>query len=272
MGESPEDSLTSLLLLREHLRSAILKAVSRDRRASPAPLYQLISEVERLQASAMQEAAASIPGSSATSFDDWVYTGRAVGVTGALMPKSALQWSHSRSRAVVACQRTICRPSGALKTLYFRTPVGDLKVYYTPPDRDQAAACDSEETGFLFVPSLAISSPAVGARFLKVPGEGLEPRLYTQLNAFCVVLAVEDRYFNLMFDGRVEDIDKALRKGVISPYHVDARGRPWLLSVSCFWLSTAQVIKHAGLILRALRSTRRTFPDPIYYNTSMNRV
>lgn len=235
VGESPEALLNPLLLLREHLRSAILKAVSRDRQPSPDPLYRILSEVEHLQASVLQEAAAFIPGSSATPFDDWTYTGSSVGAKGALVPKIALQWPHSHTIGDGACQRSSSRSLVARKTLFLQTPVGELKVFHSAPDPD-SDACGSEETGFLFVPSPAISSSAVGAWFLKMPGDAPEPRFYTQLNAFCVVPEeyVDRQYGRLFSRGTIEQIDTALRRGGISPYHVDNDGDPQCMLVSCF--------------------------------------
>lgn len=232
MGESPEALLTSLLLLREHLSSAILKTISLNQRASPESLYQILSEVECLLASATQEAAALIPGSSATPFDDWIYTGRTIGTRGVMVPKSASQWSRRHVSGGAACQRTIHRPSGARETLYFDLPTGNLWLHVNVASHDPNDVCTSEQSGLFFVPSPAVGGLAVDARFLKVSGEGLEPRLNTQLNAFYVVTDLSEQCFDLIHDGTLEEIDTALRKGAISPYHISEHGVHWWLWVS----------------------------------------
>ena len=51
VGASAESVMTPLLLLREHLRSTNLKAVSQDLEAYPEPFFRILAEVERLHAS-----------------------------------------------------------------------------------------------------------------------------------------------------------------------------------------------------------------------------
>lgn len=235
IGESADSLITPLSLLREHLRSTILKAVSQDLKAYPEHLFQILSEVERLHASALQEAAASIPGSSATPFDDWSYTGRVVGARGQIVQTDALRRHLCREKdevhTVSGLSNAIRRHAGTRKILHFYTPVGDLDLFVSHPDDVQASACDAGEIGVLFVPKAGISTMAVAARFLMASGVGPEPRLYTQLNAFCVVADI-DPHLDLIGKGTIEEIDTAFRTGVISPYHIYEYGQPLCLYVS----------------------------------------
>lgn len=74
-GKSRKDILLPLLLLQPGFRQAIFTMVSQNSNQFTAQdLYLLHSKFENLIVSATQEAAAESPGSTASSFDNWIYS------------------------------------------------------------------------------------------------------------------------------------------------------------------------------------------------------
>jgi hypothetical protein len=75
IGGCRESILTPLVLMKDHVRRAILQILSHHaERVSPQHLYWLQSEFDKLVSSATQEAVAFCRGSTATPFDQWNYS------------------------------------------------------------------------------------------------------------------------------------------------------------------------------------------------------
>ncbi|KAF2803708.1 uncharacterized protein BDZ99DRAFT_160831 [Mytilinidion resinicola] len=92
-----------------------------------------------------------------------------------------------------------------------------------------------DEARLSFIPSMGICSNSISARFVKSINSSLQPRLYTQLNAFRLVKGY-DLHADLFYNGNVEEIDAAFRSGVITPYDKDCIG-----SIMCPWLAARYV-------------------------------
>jgi hypothetical protein len=80
---------------------------------------------------------------------------------------------------------------------------------------------------------MGICPNSISARFVKSINPGLEPRLYTQLNAFRLVEET-DLHLSLFCDGSIEEIDDAFRSVIISPYDQDYSGSIVCPPVSSF--------------------------------------
>lgn len=239
IGERRESILTPLVLMKDLVRGAVLHVLSHHvDRVSPQHLYWLQSEFDKLVLSATQEAAALCQGSTATSFDQWNYSTRGNTLSDTAVPLGspiARDYCEGDDR-----EKTTARSHGTVHQRGFRSnyeifssssPVEQLHLS-VPRTSDIANFARSiEEAHLSFIPTMGICSNSISARFVKSINSGLEPRLYTQLNAFRLV---EDYtpHIELFYEGSIEDIDAAFRSGIISPYDQDDRGSILCLDVS----------------------------------------
>lgn len=222
IGARRESILPPLLLMKEFIQWATLHILSDHAdQIYPRHLYFLRSEFDNLVSSAMQEAAASCQGSTATSFDQWTYSTRSDIHYNTAVPQpnpTPKENSKPKKRARARSNGSTPRKRAYLgyQRFSFKSPVGELRLT-VPHNSDAAnAACDIDTAYFSFVPPAGISN-AISARFVKLVNSKLEPRLYTQLNAFRLV-EDESVHMKLFAGGSIEDIDAAFRNGTISPY------------------------------------------------------
>ena len=108
-----------------------------------------------------------------------------------------------------------------------RSSVGGIYI-----DAPHFAKCpDLKEAHLLFIPSPDVSNISLALRFLRINLPDMKPKLHTQLNAFRFV----DRghgHHDLIADGTIQQIDSAIRNGLINPYDQFLSGRN-----VCYWVS-----------------------------------
>lgn len=223
IGGHRESILPTLLLMKEYIHRAALDLVSHHtKEISPRHLYFLRSEFDNLVISAIQEAAASCQGSTATSTDQWIYSTRSDTRYNTVLPLANLVSRcggkyNKRARAEFHGSGPQKRLCFRYESYSFRSPVGKLCLAVPRNSDDANLARNIDEVYFSFVPTPGISSYAIGAHFIESMNSRLEPKLYTQLNAFRII---EDQklHSELFSCGSISDIDDAFRNGVISPY------------------------------------------------------
>ena len=232
-GHSLEAILLPLLLLKAELRGAILMVMSQHSdQVSPKHLCWLESEFENLVSSATQEVAASSQGSTATSFDDWVYS---QGVTSYLIaqgrhrstpvskntPVNEYESSHETTKPTYIDTKRRSRSSR--QSFSFMLPVGRIELVMPRRNCGWPNTSDSysiHEVGFSFSPQSRICSTPIQGRFMKVKSLRPEPRLYARLNAFNMVRNCS-LHIELISCGTLKEIDAAIQDGRISPYDVN---------------------------------------------------
>jgi len=244
IGGCRESILTPLVLMKDLVRQAILQVLSHNvGRVSPQHLYWLQSEFDKLVSSATQEAAAFCRGSTATPFDQWNYS---IGAN--TLPDTAAPPYTPIARDDFEGDdrpRTRAGSYGMVHQRKFRfdyevfsssSPVGQLRLIVPHTSNVGNLARNIEEGRLLFIPAMGICSNSISARFVKSMNAGLEPTLYTQLNAFRLVEDI-DLHTTLFVRGSIEDIDDAFRSGSISPYDQDDTGAIICPYVSSLWSS-----------------------------------
>lgn len=232
-GYSLEATLLPLLLLKAELRGAILMVMSQHGdQVSPKHLCWLESEFENLVSSATQEVAATSRGSTATSFDDWIYS---QGVTSYLIAQHGHRYppmskktlinedgsSHETTKPTYVDTRRRSRSSR--QSFSFLLPAGRIVIVMPRRNFGWPNASDSysiHEVGFSFSPQSRICSTSIQGRFMKGKSHGPEPRLHAQLNAFNMVRNCS-LHIELISCGTLKEIDAAIRNGRISPYDVN---------------------------------------------------
>ena len=228
IGESREAILAPLLLIKDHVRQAVLHFVSHDtERVSPQHLYWLQSEFESLVSSATQEVAALSQGSTATPFDHWDYSQEGFGHSNSgARTRPRTLGADCKARDEVGIQRKRSGKanrrkrlsSSSYKFLSFESPVGQLYIavprYHGPSENIHQL----EEVALSFIPTYGVCRTSIAARFVSFMETGSEPKLYAQINTHRLVeVAVMDACDDL-FTGTIEELDAAFREGVISPY------------------------------------------------------
>lgn len=230
-GQSLDSTMCSLLLVKDGLRTAILKTLSEHSKlVSAEDLYWLLSEFDNLVLSAAQEFAATSEKSSARSIDKWIYQRGVASCssTATRVPNKRLrhesELSNDTPRSEEVVQRK--RRKSNYRSFSFNLPAGEMEVLVSRPNAATANAtgsCSVVKVGFSFSPKPGICSTLIKGHFIKDVNTGREPRLYAQLNAFTVVESLLP-YFRVFKTGTLEDVDKAFRDGTISPYGVSEFG------------------------------------------------
>jgi len=252
VGECQESVLTPLLLLRNVLRGAVLDLVSQHTETVlEERLYWLQAEYENLVSSATQEVAALSQGSTATSFDNWcdnrwaAQSSKIGSPAEHLWPERHLKAGRVERHTISADQKPSRQQVARTSFTYsFDIDAGRLHLTLSRSNPHEQNTDDPDEVGFFFRPSPTVCTTAVSARFVKVLDRFLEPRFYTQLNAFSIApKGFPSRYEDLFVQGTVKDIDLAIRNGTISPYHIEEATKMHLpIVVSSIALPFADVI------------------------------
>ena len=213
-------------------------------------LSWLQSEFQNLVASATQEVAATSQGSTATPFDEWIYSESLTDfVTYGKMYKGT---SATRKRVIDRSKSTAVfgraeagkgrkRLKSTSRALRFHSSTGTLLVMLpqeaTDSDASSQLGC-SDGISLLFLPSSVvssiISSTVIEARFKEYMDFASMPRLYAQLKAFKMISTDEEwyNYNSIIADCSTKEIDLALRNRSISPYAADETGQNLCISVS----------------------------------------
>lgn len=234
-GNNREAILSPLILLQPAFRQLIFTIHSRARElVSAEDLYWLQFEFDNLVNSAKQEAAAMSYGSTATSFDDWIYSqDLASSLPGegsyGLKPISKERSGHHfEPRATRSEQNGLRkRRNITFQSFIHGLPIGMIEIFI-PRLRDVSPnihnSSEGVEVGFSFLPRFGICSTSIHGRFVKVIDHEPDSYLYTQLNAFNVVQSADCSAYSIFGRGTLEEIDNGIRSGNITPYSVDEHG------------------------------------------------
>ncbi|KAF2474987.1 uncharacterized protein BDR25DRAFT_255524, partial [Lindgomyces ingoldianus] len=228
IGERRESILTPLLLMKDHVRWAVLHVAScHAERISPKHLFWLRSEFDSLISSATQEAAAICPGSTAMPFDQWNYSTGSTPFSDTGVPLGAPisrddfeDEGHSRA-TIIGHHGTAHRRRFRFDHQVFSSssPAGQLHMTVPLISNVPNVTYNMDEARLSFIPSIGICSTSIDARFVKSMNYGPEPRLYVQLNAFRLV---EDLglHRTLFCNGTLEEIDAAFRSGIYAARYI----------------------------------------------------
>ncbi|KAI4933096.1 hypothetical protein J4E85_003499 [Alternaria conjuncta] len=226
-GERRDMIMAYLLLVKPHLEAAFRNLLTDGiERFSPHYVDWLRYEFDHLVASASQEEATRHHGSSAASFDRWHYSeetmphhsrasGRAIEESNTSSDTPEADYANLYlSAPVIAGQRayTQTTPFGSLR---IQSPRRAVKAKFKRPNN---------EASFTFTCGIGQSVHAIHAHFLRNVANASNPGLCAQLSVF--TLAESETHYNKLFaSAGVEEIDDALRRGVISPYEINREGR-----------------------------------------------
>jgi len=248
-GERRDMIMAYLLLVKPHLEAAFRNLLTDGfERFPPHHVDWLRCEFDHLVASASQEEATRHRGSSATSFDRWHYSeetmphhsklsGRTIEESNTSLDTPEADYANLYlSAPVIAGQRayTQTTPFGSLR---IQSPRRAVKAKFKRPNN---------EASFIFTCGIGQSVHAIHAHFLRDTVNASNPGLCTQLSVF--TLAESETHYNQLFaSAGVEEIDDALRRGVISPYEINREGRNLCLYVSFYLRVSTTVMKEADL-------------------------
>jgi len=248
-GERRDMIMAYLLLVKPHLEAAFRNLLTDGiERFSPHYVDWLRYEFDYLVASASQEEATRHRGSSAASFDRWHYSeetmphhsrasGRAIEESNTSSDTPEADYANLYlSAPVIAGQRayTQTTPFGSLR---IQSPRRAVKAKFKRPNN---------EASFTFTCGIGQSVHAIHAHFLRNAANASNPGLCAQLSVF--TLAESETHYNKLFaSAGVEEIDDALRRGVISPYEINREGRNLCLYVSFYIRVSDRVMKEADL-------------------------
>jgi hypothetical protein len=233
LGERQDKILTWLLPHQDDLISAIDQLVSQHGQEVSIPhAYWLRSEIENLVDSAMVERTAQIRRSGARSIDQWLYPEDTVEYLRDRKQKRTVNGPFESTRLAQneeEEERAISRPHKVRKyrnkTWTITTPSGIIDVALPSSSPTKTPARHMEEVSFLSALTQGQTSVEIHARFLRDMASTRCLRQYTQLNVFTTVEDEIDAVYDKLFEtGTIEDVDLALRKGIISPYHIDSWG------------------------------------------------
>lgn len=254
LGERQDQIMAYLLLLQDDLNFAIDFMVSQHRDGvSSSDAEWLRSELEHLMSSASQENALRYVNSTATSMDQWLYPEDTVGYLRSTLTRRKPNLPRKSSSASRKYTRE--KPKRPLRKCGYNThrtwsvltKSGSIDIIL--PDKRVAAkelrACN--EVGFCCTVANSRSVVQIRARFLRHLSHASQPKICAQLNMFVVLNDDSWRaYGGLLKSGTLQDIDSALRRGMISPFHLGSYGDNLLL-----WVSISVVIKgdHRSIII-----------------------
>jgi len=236
-GEQRDMIMAYLLLIKPQLAAASRHLLSgEDASFSARQVTWLQLEFDNLVASAAQEEAARHHRSTATSLDQWHYSENIVRrpVKNSRRMIGGPGTDAGRNWAVddVYGKMSPSKPSTSDQPTYtHNTAFGILRVYLSQKATESTIQRSKDEAGFTFTCGIGQSIHAIHVHFLREAFSPSGPRLSAQLNVFTLAES-EVHYYELFAHGSAEDIDDALRNGVISPYHINREGRNLCLYVS----------------------------------------
>jgi hypothetical protein len=233
-GERRDMIMAYLLLVKPHLETAFRNLLTDGiDRFPPHYVDWLHHEFNHLVSSAAQEEAARHAKSSATSLDRWHYSEETM-PHHSVAPGRVIRDSNTNSdnQEENYANLYLSAPIIAGRLAYTQTtPFGSLRIQ--SPRRAFRAKLKrpNNEASFTFTCGIGQSVHAIHAHFLRNVASASNPGLCAQLSVF--TLAESETHYNKLFaSADVEEIDDALRRGIISPYEINREGRNLCLYVS----------------------------------------
>jgi hypothetical protein len=239
LGEHTNMIMAYLLFLQDDLDRAVDYILSHYGEDVPVDdARRLQSEFQHLVDSAAQERAAQHPDSDARSFDQWSYPEDTVGY---LKANTQNPDDPISPRFHNSLTRRTRRPNAGVhqkqskrtnRTWSVKTPSGDICISLPNRKFGSSNTQVSDEFGFSCSLKQGQTTYVIDARFLRDLACATQPGVCAQLNIFTVVKIDHKLYSTTFEKGSVEEIDTALRNGVISPYYVNKNGVSVCLLVS----------------------------------------
>ncbi|KAF2440247.1 hypothetical protein P171DRAFT_435078 [Karstenula rhodostoma CBS 690.94] len=229
-GADQEKALTTLLLMKEHVRQAAVKNIAYTKEGiSQQDMNLFLSEFNHLVSSAVQETAAQHPDSTARPLDRWCYSGS----SGGSLPTNYLAdnspWRRDQTHDLTPSLKK--RPDGrsSLRTSrrywIHQTIMGKLIFMITGASEGDIQEQDVVESRLIFIPHAHVHPVVATVRFTQAKNMNVKLQLYTQLNIFRPVSYYDAGvHYALYTHGSIEDIDTAFREGRITPYDVTENG------------------------------------------------
>jgi hypothetical protein len=237
----------------------------------PDNVSWLKAELQNLLASAAQEQARLHPGSTATSFDTWIYPVKKAGQRSSKIQADPVLVQHDHPAKRTARRSNKTQSESVLmqhdldttdsnstlsvrerghKLFRFRTRNGTFRVRMPRREFGAQMSDDSDEVGVSLQPSCP-DLATVNARFVRLNEACVAPRIFGQLNIFLPIPhgVVLSTYNNIIRYGSIPDIDRALRTGTICAY------RNWKIEGQLtgvnplFWVSLILNLLQEGLLI-----------------------
>jgi hypothetical protein len=239
LGECQDRILAYLLPFQDDLELAIDYLISQHgHEISTSAAEFLRYELQHLVDSAAQEKALRHPNSTAKSFDQWFYPEDTVGflkiMPGSRKSRSSLCSPDSHGKPLmkrIEQQRNRKKQFGRTYTVQTRSGPVTISM-----PRSRGAGIDLHDTaevGISYAVTQNGSSIHVSAHFLRHLAYAGEARICAQLNVFTLIgKDVWDYYEDLFDKASLAEIDSALRRCTISPFHIDVDGDNVCLYVS----------------------------------------
>lgn len=232
-GADRETALTSLLLMKEHVRRASVRNDAyTKRKISQQDMHMVLSEFNHLVSSALQETAAQHPDSTATSLDQWCYAGLP---DFSLLTESMAYGTYSESDYTSTSTGSVDeRVNLTRRSRYWdhKTKMGTLVFVIAKKLNKNTQEHDSIESQVTFIPNTMISPVVARLRFTHADMPNLDLKLCTQLNFFRIVQDTDVHEY-LYTRGSIEDIDTAYREHRITPYDTSECGVTLSQYVGC---------------------------------------
>jgi hypothetical protein len=204
----------------------------------PQDLKWLRAALRHLEGSATQEDARRYPMSTATSFDNWVFSediSDILKITGDSKVTSKQGSFETCRKAKSEFYLESCRwAKRSHREWKFNTSAG-VFCLRAPGELQAANASKSVVQGVaVSLTTKAVhQSVTVDTCFFQGLSLGGQPKICAQLNVFTEVLgAAPYKPYDILSDGSIEEVDAAFRSGTISPYSVDWLGTNMVLYVS----------------------------------------
>jgi hypothetical protein len=237
LGERQDHIMAYLIPFQDDIEFAIDYINSQyPEEVSKSDAEWLRSEFGHLISSSSQEKASQYPTSTATPLDRWSYpedtveylkrTQRQYKVRGA--QARSLAFDHDRPQWV--SQK---RTTNAQRVCSVSTESGQINVSVPNRQKSTKTPWGLNDVGLCYMATQNRSTVQVRARFLQNLHQTSQPKTFVQLN-ISVLVDVKTWLvcLDLMKKGTLPEIDEALRKGAISPFHMNTDGDNILLRVS----------------------------------------
>ncbi|KAH7351474.1 hypothetical protein BKA66DRAFT_475884 [Pyrenochaeta sp. MPI-SDFR-AT-0127] len=261
LGDRRDMIMAYLLPLQDYLRDAIDRIlVQRIEGVSARHACWLEDQFKYLLGSAAQNEAARYSRSTATAFDQWFFHEIAIDSTRRSKKREATSASGATVLDELVVQKSITqscrkRPKRSRQTLSFNTPAGILRMGFPYDKTSSRELQDSDEISLSFTAESSHLFSVTDVHFLHKMINAHQKRVCAQLNVFTLSPAPSHDCDLLKF-GTVEDIDTALRDGIISPYHLCEQGHNLLLhnAIINARMDLLDHLDHQGIGISNLRS------------------
>lgn len=230
-----------LLPLKGYLEPAIERLlIHHNEDVSPQHTLWFRSEFHHLLASAAQEEAARYKESTASSIDRWQYSedtfysldnfeAQKIG------PVQKGTGPEKGSNQISLLLKPRMKFKQYSRAFLFDLPSGQLELTLLKRASHARLAGQNQEARLSFTSSASEYFAAIDICFTTALIGDIGPQLCTQLNVFTRAQSgiADIDGWRLLLDGTIDDIDKAIRKGYLSPYDIDTAG-----DLTCIYVST----------------------------------